>query len=175
MFAHLLTTLQQDLNLLPLSKQNKVEIISDSDAKCPIGEKRNRLLELSEGQFVVFIDDDDMVTRSYIPLILEAIEKNPTVDCIGINGVITFNGGSPLQWKISKDYESWHEKDNVYYRTPNHISPVRRDIAMKVKFPADKSFSEDFEYSKAIYPFLKTEAKIEENIYHYKYIEKARK
>ena len=46
-----------------------------------------------------------------------------------------------------------------YLRTTNHISPVRRSIAIECGFP-DISNAEDKSYSDRILPFLKTERKI---------------
>jgi glycosyltransferase involved in cell wall biosynthesis len=81
-----------------------------------IGDKRNDLLELSEGKFIVFIDDDDEVDTEYISLIINTIKSNEDIDCIGMKGIITFDGANERKWIISKQYGSWFERDNVYYR-----------------------------------------------------------
>ena len=93
----------------------------------------------------------------------------PHIDCVGINGVITFDGEKSKRWSISIKHGHWHETDEMYFRTPNHISPVRRSIALQAKFP-DISYGEDMEYSKRIFPMLKNEVCIEKPLYHYKYI-----
>jgi len=149
----------------------QVEIINDSSTKYTIGEKRNHLLEEAKGKFVVFIDDDDEVSEDYIESIIEAIDSNQEIDCIGMKGKITFDGKNEKKWIISTSCGSWHEKDNMYFRTPNHISPVRRDIALKVKFPKIM-IGEDYEYSMGILPHLKREVLIDKELYHYKYITK---
>jgi glycosyltransferase involved in cell wall biosynthesis len=146
-----------------------VEILVNDRPDITTGAKRNLLLEEAKGEFVVFIDDDDWVSDLYIYHILRAIVSNPSVDCIGINGWITENGGPPKKWFISKDYQRWFEQDNIFYRTPNHISPVRRSIALNAKFP-DVSFSEDAAYSQLILPHLSTEIKIEPELYYYRFV-----
>lgn len=147
-----------------------VEILWDCDnGEKTIGQKRNQLLQRANGEFIVFIDDDDDISDDYVHLILETIRNNPGIDCIGIQGVISFDGHNECQWYISKDYGRWYEENRIYYRTPNHISPVRAEIAKKVGFP-EINFGEDNEYSQKILPFLKSEAKIKKNIYNYKYI-----
>lgn len=168
--AEMFNRLQGHL-LLQLNIEREVEILSDDDLLLSIGAKRNNLINKAKGEFVVFIDDDDWVSSEYVGLLLSAIKSNPNADCVGIQGIITTNGVNEKQWYISKDYQTWHEKDDIYYRTPNHISPVRRTIALKHGFP-DWNFSEDNLYSKMIYPHLKTEVKVTENIYHYRYIQK---
>lgn len=150
---------------LPNSNE-EVEVLSDDSMEYNIGVKRNKLLERASGDYIVFVDDDDSISKDYVKLILKAAETNP--DCIGICGIITTNGIKRRKWFISKDYGRWYEKDKVYYRTPNHISPVKREIALKAMFPKIK-FGEDAVYSERLLPYLKTEVKIKERIYHYDY------
>jgi glycosyltransferase involved in cell wall biosynthesis len=156
-------------SLTAQNKEGHAEIISDDSMGYNIGVKRNKLLAKATGEYVTFIDDDDIVSDCYIDKILRAIETKP--DCIGIAGVITFNGKNQKQWYISKELGDWYEKDNIYYRTPNHISPVRTELALQAGFP-EISFGEDRVYSRNILPLLKTEILINENIYHYDYWEK---
>ncbi|ASU34402.1 glycosyltransferase family 2 protein [Mucilaginibacter xinganensis] len=133
-----------------------------------IGTKRNIMLKEALGKYVVFIDDDDEVSPNYVSLILEACKQDP--DCIGINGTITTNGHDLRKWFISKEFGKWYTgPDGTYYRTPNHISPVRRELALQAGFP-EIAFGEDAEYSKRLMHFLRTESTIIEPIYNYKYI-----
>lgn len=143
-----------------------VEILWDDSMDYNIGTKRNKLLKRAVGDYIVFCDDDDLVSNDYVRKILQAMEGNP--DCIGISGTITTNGKNEKQWHISKEYGTWYEKNEIYYRTPNHISPVKRDIALKIGFP-EISFGEDAVYSRNIHPHLHTENNVEGNIYTYKY------
>lgn len=155
------------LKTLNSQRKNKpVElIINDHETDC-IGKKRNSLLSDAKGLYIVFVDSDDMVSDDYVDKILKAAENN--TDCIGISGIITTNGHNKRKWHISKDYGSWYFKDNVYYRTPNHISPVKRHIALKHGFP-EISMGEDFDYSMRILPDLKSEVKIKGCLYKYLY------
>ena len=151
--------------------QDKVEVIWDSSTECTTGKKRNHLLTLSKGNYIVFIDDDDEISENYIEIILKTIEENPNIDCVGMRGYITFNGEKRKDWSISIEHLYWHETPQEYLRTPNHISPVKKEIALLAKFP-EISYGEDMEYSKRILPYLKTEAYINDYLYHYKYIDK---
>lgn len=147
-----------------------VEIITDDSMDYNIGVKRNKLLQKAKGDYIVFCDDDDLVSFNYIDYIFRAIKDNP--DCIAINGIITTNGQNERKWFISKEYGKWYTgPDGTYYRTPNHISPVKRELALQAGFP-EISFGEDAEYSRRLLPLLKTESIITEPIYHYDYWEK---
>jgi glycosyltransferase involved in cell wall biosynthesis len=164
-FDSLISHLERQISNVP---RNEVEVISDADMQITTGLKRNRLLQKSNGKFVVFIDDDDEVSHQYVSRILHTIKKNPKIDCIGISGIISFAGNDIRRWHISKAYGRWFESNNVYFRTPNHISPVKREIAVNAGFE-NISISEDFAYSMAILPHLKHEVKIKGILYHYKY------
>lgn len=145
------------------------EILTITNLYQNIGEKRNDLLKMANGKFVVFIDDDDMVADDYVEKIVTAIVENPEADCIGIKGIITFDGDNEKKWEISKDFGRWYESNNMYYRTPNHISPIRTSIAKSVGFP-NISSGEDLEYSMGVLPLLKNEVKIDKELYHYQFM-----
>ncbi len=146
-------------------------LYTDSNDFMTIGEKRSGLLKKSNAEFVVFIDDDDDISDDYVEQIVDVIYENPSIDCIGIKGKISFDGSYEKKWEISKDFGKWYEANNVYYRTPNHISPVRTEIAKKIGFP-NISNGEDYAYSMGILPFLQTEIKIDKEIYHYQFVSK---
>jgi glycosyltransferase involved in cell wall biosynthesis len=157
-------------------EQNKlnglVEILSDDRMDITIGQKRNNLMQAAKGKFVAFIDDDDDVHTDYLRLIVEAIQNNPELDCIGINGEIIFDKIHHRQWFVSIKYEEWHEKDLIFYRTPNHLSPIKREIAVKCAYP-DSSFGEDRFFSDLIFPLLKNEVVIETPLYIYHHSSKS--
>ena len=148
-----------------------VEILFDDSTDITTGKKRNLLLEQATGLFSAFIDDDDLVSDDYIEKIVSCIEANPDIDCIGINGQITFNGVKTKDWEISIDFERWYEAKNKYCRTPNHISPIKTEISKKVKF-LDITVGEDMDFSQRILPLLKKEHKLDGNIYWYRYMAK---
>jgi glycosyltransferase involved in cell wall biosynthesis len=144
----------------------EVEVITDISMNYNIGTKRNKLLALASGKYIVYLDDDDLISPDYVEKILVACKSD--CDCIGISGMITTNGSREMQWHISKDFQMWFERGNVYYRTPNHISPVKRELALAAGFP-ERGFSEDFEYSMRLLPMLKTEIKIPGILYYYRF------
>lgn len=152
---------KHELNSVP------IEVILDDSLLYNIGVKRNKLLQKAKGGYVVYIDDDDHISDNYVSLILQACKSE--ADCIGINGTITTNGHDLRKWFISKEYGKWFTgPDGTYYRTPNHISPVKRELALKTGFP-EIAFAEDAEYSRRLLPLLKTETIITQPIYHYDY------
>ena len=154
-------------------KTDEVEIIVITDGgEKSIGTKRNEAINKSTGEYVCFIDDDDLVSKDYVPKILNAIKTKP--DCVGIH-LLHFNDGNlgGLTYH-NLNYDHWYEqREDVigmmrYYRNPNHLNPVRREYAIKCPFP-EISMCEDRDYSMNILKYLKKQELILEPIYYYLY------
>jgi len=163
--SELITSLNKQLN-------DSIEILIDSrELTITTGEKRNSLLEKSTGKYVWFVDDDDDISENAIELILKAIETNP--DVIGINGWMTTDGEQRVDWEIRLGHPYCNDPRNgkdYYLRHPNHITPMKREHAIKVKF-LHITLGEDYAWAKQLNDegHLKTQEIIEKPIYHYKY------
>lgn len=134
------------------------------------GSKRQGLLLQATGDYVVFIDADDWVYDCYIDEMLKACESG--ADCFAINGIMTTDGQLETKWYLSKDYKNEDRRENgklVYYRHTNHITAVKRVIALHAGFP-DKSNAEDKFYSDRL--ILTSEYKIEPPMYWYRFTTK---
>lgn len=163
--------LKRILSVLEPQKTEDVEIIVEvDDGSKSIGLKRNSAMQAAKGEYVCFVDDDDLVSEDYVSKILEALESKP--DCVGMH-LLHFNDGvlGGLTYH-SLTYSHWYEShDRVlgmkrYYRNPNHLNPVKRDLALNCPFP-ETSWGEDRDYSKSILKYLNTESYIREPIYYY--------
>jgi len=155
------------LIFLNKQKTDDIEILVETDnCVLTVGEKRNKLLNKAIGHYVSFIDDDDMVSTNYVERILNSISTKP--DCCGIEGVITFDGKNPKRFIHSLKYDKWFEDQYTYYRNPNHLNPIKKELALRVGFPI-RNYGEDKDFSQRLYPLLKTEVFIPEPIYFYRY------
>ncbi len=153
---------------------DEVEIIINSDGGGKTtGQKRNELINSAQSKYIVFIDDDDLVSDNYVSLILDAVKND--CDVVGIHLLMTRNGvlNSECRTYHSLKYKSWWDENDPdrpgkkrYFRNPNHLNPVRREFAFNTGFPEIDS-GEDHEYSKRLLPLLKTESYIEHPIYYY--------
>ena len=144
------------------------------DGTISVGEKRNKLLDKARGEYIAFIDDDDMVSDNYVELILNAINTSEP-DVIGMHLLMTVDGQNEERTYHSLKYDHWYDEPDPdragkthYFRNPNHLNPVKREYALKVKFPTI-DVGEDKDYSKNLLQYLKTEEYIEEPIYFYEY------
>jgi len=150
----------------------QMEILVDNNTFTNIGEKRNNLLQHAKGEWVVFVDDDDLLSPDYLSSINKALLSTPNPDCCSMRGIITFDGINARLFEHSIDYKTYYEKSGIYYRPPNHLNVIRCSIAKQFKFP-EKNFGEDADWAMQICEsgLLKTEAKIDNILYYYKFIQ----
>lgn len=155
------------LKKLDPERQKQVEILALIDNKTiMLGTKRNNLIDISKGEYVVFVDDDDRVADDYIESILEATAQNP--DVITFIASVSLNGERPKPCHYSSIYEADFNEPDRYHRLPNHIMCVRREFAEQVRFKPIL-YGEDSDYSKRLKPLLNTEFHIGKTLYFYDY------
>jgi glycosyltransferase involved in cell wall biosynthesis len=150
-------------------KDRVQKVVCDAGRSMSIGEKRNWLIANSSGDYIVYIDDDDMIPAFYLSEIFKAMESKP--DVITFNGYYTHNrvGKKPFEIKLGNGY---HETKECFFRWPNHIVPIRRDAIKSVRFPHVRE-REDYLWSKEINDrkLLKTSVHIDKEMYWYDYID----
>ena len=160
-----------------LSRFDPIELLDYvDDGEACIGAKRNALMKQARGQYVVFIDDDDLVAADYVATILAALKNRP--DCVGFR-VRRFTDGLEFGESINSlackpllahphkriDLADGHV---IYPRTPNHLNPIRRELARQCPFP-EQNFGEDWAFSTAVLPMLSSEVFVDRYLYDYFY------
>ena len=169
MLGPLLQKLEHQIKELGPVPEVEVVIYEDNKEN-PVGFKRNKLLMEAKGDFVVYVDDDDELSDDYVFQIYTAILDHPKVDCIGMRGMITVNGADPRQVIYSVHNQGIYDREGIYYRPAGHLTPIRRSIAQRYRFP-DKNFGEDSEWAMAMVrdKAIKNEFFIDKVLYHYKF------
>lgn len=150
--------------LLPQATKD-VEIIWLGDnKKRTVGEKRNNLLNLAKGDYIIFVDDDDRVSDDYVAQLMNGIRSG--ADVVNFKVMCSVNG-SPYK---RVDYDATFKRDtdhaDHYRRIPNHLMCTKRVLALQAGFPLI-SMSEDAQYAKKLLPLLKTQAFIDKVLYYY--------
>lgn len=167
--APLLSELKRQISDSP------VEVLLDEDNKeHTTGFKRNALLMRATGTYSVFVDDDDWVSSTYVQDILRIL-KTQYVDCIGFWGKAVWGGVMERRFIHSLMCPVWTERADkcgvpTYYRQPNHLNPVRTDLARRIKY-RDITISEDHFWTRAMADsrLLKREVFLGEKcLYHYR-------
>lgn len=152
---------------LPPADQARVEILMLTDAKSMVlGDKRNALVRLAQGDYVVFVDDDDRIVDDYLATLLAATTHGK--DVITFNADVSINGAQAKVCRYSLQYKRDANTGTEYHRLPNHIAAVRRDLAMRNPFPS-KLKGEDANYAATLRPLLGSEHYIDRVLYFYDY------
>lgn len=146
-----------------------IEVLAfGDDGKLPIGTKRNTLISKAMGEYVCFVDDDDDISDAYVSRLAMEMADG-AADVIGFTGLmIGPPGTTPKPFVHSLRYTDWFEENRTYYRPPNHLNPIRREIATRYRF-REVSKEEDKAFSMALVQdqALKKERFIEDPLYRY--------
>jgi len=148
-------------------KNDEIEIIYLKDNKeMTIGEKRNKLVEEANGEYISFVDDDDRVSEDYVSELLAGIETG--VDVVTFDVSVSLDGATPKPCYYSIHFDKDYNESEAYYRLPNHLMCVKRELALQVPFK-EINFGEDADYAKQLKPLLKSEHSIHKILYYYDY------
>jgi glycosyltransferase involved in cell wall biosynthesis len=148
-----------------LAPEMGVEILSLCDNKQrTVGAKRQALLDVAQGEYVCFVDDDDRVTMKYLGAILAEIEQKPDLitfktDCRH------FGHRTIIESSVGFEDEEFNP-DGVTRRKPNHVHVWKRSIAVQGTFP-DTSWEEGEIWARQIHHLVKFQRMIDEVLYIY--------
>lgn len=152
-------------------KSGELEFMMMKDNKeISIGMKRRLLYQSSNGKYTVQWDDDDGIHKDGIALIINALRKNPDVDCVTYKELCIFDGTRVESSNHSLKYKSWMDNHDGFnhVRTPFCKNVIKTELCRQAIMP-DMRFGEDHEFAKSIYPLLKTGTWINEFIYIYQH------
>lgn len=162
--------------LQPQINKDTVEVLVHIDnGELSIGEKRNILLNKSTGEYVAFVDDDDLVSDVYVEQILSALDTKP--DVVGMHLLMYVDSQLKGLTYHSLQYKQWYHRTNNYdknlthyFRNPNHLNPVKSSIAKQIMYP-HINMGEDKAYSMNLLKYLidnnSKEQYIAEPLYYY--------
>lgn len=159
------------------AESKDVEILSIVDNKTmSIGRKRQLLFQVSRGQYICQIDDDDDISEDFVSSLLQAIEETK-----GIPEVINYIQRCNLDGSILYVHPSIiHPQDDrntitdniteikTMYRYPWHWSCWRSDIAKQGMF-YDCNWGEDTLFPKIMKTIVTKEYFIPKVLVHYNF------
>lgn len=148
----------------------QVEILFDSSKKflkggLSVGAKRDALKCRATGEYLVFVDDDDIVAPNYLESILRLMESNPDI--------ITFRSlyKSSTYWGIVDMNLNHAENEQmndstIVKRQPFHVCPIRTSIAQQHSFP-DINNAEDWGWMVKVLTDCKTQSHSDQILHQY--------
>ena len=169
--------------LLPLYEKIEKQIGDRTDVevlvfidnkKRSVGYKRDALVQMAQGQFLAFADDDDDVSDDYVASIVGAIEKDPDADVIVFTQGVTINDGNEFKVFFGIEYDNERGKKDAsgkwrdIHRKPFHVCAWRTELAHKERFQ-DVSYGEDWDWVQRLLPHVKKQVRIDKVLHYYKY------
>jgi hypothetical protein len=132
-----------------------------------VGNKRQALLDISQGEFISFIDDDDDISDEYVLEIHNAILKNIDVDVITFNQIAKINNNPESKIKFNLNYSNEEYFPNaIIKRKPFHMCVWNTRLTNQVKFP-DISKTEDWFWIENLCKIAKTQYNIDKVLHFY--------
>lgn len=162
--------------------KDEVELLVLMDNRhSPSGVKRNHLIDMAKGEFVVNIDDDDLVSEDFISEIMYRIKViAPNVDLIAYNAEAKMEGYCAFTVLTGMDFENEQPKHcgveitneiilSDIKRKPWHWCTWRRELAQKARFPEFHTGAEDAYFLDRAYPLVRAWTKINKVLYYHFY------
>jgi len=153
--------------LLPqIEKADGLELVIHSHDCKTLGETRQSMIEQAKGEYVSFVDDDDVVSPRYVDAIYPLLDG---VDYIGFH-VETYGNGKPMGRAYhSLRYGAWYTNNDGFYRDISHLNPIKRKLAARGQFVGQSGEDCHWADSMRSLGIVKTEHYIPEVMYYYYY------
>ena len=156
------TELERILGILQYQIADRKDVaVLVADQDWPVPAKRNWCLENAQGQYVNFVDDDDLVAHDYVDSIWPLLDG---VDYIGFKQQYYLDGRKGHVAHHSLQYKEWYGDNTGWHRDVSHLNPIRTEIARQGLFGGGL-LSEDDEWAKQVNPV--TEHFIDKILYMY--------
>ena len=160
--------LQHMLNwLLPQTNRHNGEVTVTAlwnNGEKTLAQYRQELIESATSEYVSFIDDDDMISLTFVERVMEALSHRP--DQVGWRMQCIQDGNELKPTFHSIRYNGWFEDENGYYRDVSHLNPVKRELALRCNFTRGEP-PEDVSWVEQLRHHVKTEQYIDEIMYYY--------
>jgi len=144
-----------------------VEVVAYwNNGEHPLGEIRQALVENARGEYVSFIDDDDMVPNYYCEEVYKHLNGQ---DYVGWQMQVWHNGDKLKPTFHSLRYDRWYEDGDGFYRNISHLNPIKRDIAIQASFIVSKDVAEDQPWTERVKHLVHTEEYIDKVMYFYRH------
>jgi hypothetical protein len=155
--------------LLPQAEKHGTEIIAlYNHGEYRVQLMRQRLLEDATGDYVAFVDDDDMVSSSYVSAICsELIDQ--AVDSVGFRVALPAHQQMSVCSRVRAP-RGREVRDGILYEPWGIMTPTRRSVISQCRFDTHVGrVGEDGWLSQQVVPLLGPEAYIDEVLYSYQW------
>ena len=153
--------------LKQIKPYSDIELISLFDnKKRSIGKKRQEMMNLAQGEYLVFIDDDDRISDDYVSQIMTALYNNKDTDCVVFDVICKINDQKEKSCKYGIEFEYGDINQSEWRGKPAHIMVYKSAIAKKHIW-SDMRWAEDMDWVKRACLDIKIQARIDKVLYFY--------
>ncbi|MCV2360857.1 hypothetical protein LNV08_17930 [Paucibacter sp. TC2R-5] len=128
------------------------------------GPKLQAMIDIAQGEYVNFVDDDDVISEHYVDTIYPLLTG---VDCVGFSARVSVEGGPFKSVFYSIKNKVWVDAPEGYYRNPQHLTPIRRELVLQVPWVGHYGADRTWSHKMASKGLLKTENVTDEILYTY--------
>ena len=163
-FPKIMNHLNEQINI-----RKDIELIALYDnKKRTIGTKRQEMINISQGEYITFIDDDDRIENNYIDEIMNCLYANKNVDCVVYNVICCVNNNKNKKLcKYGIEYEYGNIKNGLEWRgKPSHTMIWKSNIVKNHKY-SDMGHGEDTDWVTRAWKDIKTQVRIDKVLYYY--------
>ena len=147
-------------------------LILEDNRSREYGPKLQTMIDIAQGEYVNFIDDDDRISDRYVDKIYAQLDG---VDCVGFTGAVSVDDGPWKNVFYSVENAVWRDEDDGYYRNPQHLTPIKKNIVQQVPWVGHYGADRDWSHKMAELGLIKTENYVDDVLYFYSaYTEKNR-
>lgn len=161
-----------------IGERTNIEVLAMLDMKTmPLGTKRNKLIAAAQGDYIVFLNDDDEIADNWVETVDRYIRSNHGTDVFSIRAECCQRKTPESKWGIvwnmatslqCKPYGTYIDLaiGTVFLHRPAMWCIWKREIAASAQFPA-KNYGEDTEWMEQVCANAKTEVVIPQVLYRY--------
>lgn len=119
-----------------------------------VSSARNRGLEVAKGDFILFLDDDDLLAEGVLKAGMTVFDMHPEADVVMTRGEVLYEGASESQIRRQKAIFEYNQRRyaRLNYRDPSfflvytppiHCLLFRRQVFQKGRFDEELKYGED--------------------------------
>lgn len=148
-----------------VEKYPDIEVMTKTSTRSrSVGDQRQEMLTKAIGEYVCFIDDDDLVSPVYIDTIYPLLNG---VDYVGFPVKVLRDGHPYGVAYHSLKHREWTSHGLTSFRDISHLNPIKRELAVQAQM--EGGYGEDHRWANRLRELgiVKTQNYTAEPMYYY--------